>query len=426
MRAAVAIGGTSALAACARKAGRDQSPASPQFPRGPDDLASIPERQHAWGQYLFRDRQGVIVFPRHQAFVFLDYVGDEPPSESDRKTVESAFRTLERAYQRGTGGDGTASKVEGLLFTVGYSPYYFDRFDDDVPAALDLPRPESVLAELGEDESAADRYDAVLHLGSDYPDVLLSAEEALFGELERINGQPVEGSLSGVFERAERRTGFVGRGLPEANLDTDAVPKRAPASMGFKSNFADTFPPEDKATIDTGPVAGGTVQHVSRLEIDLGEWYDQDHADRVEKMFSPEHTPEDTGEVGDFLGSESGIDADVGGRTLDHARQRSRVGHGQKIARVRDEDDEPIILRRGDFNSAIDSGSVLHFGSIQSGMADFVKTREAMNDIGFETDGDVPDIPDAENGILDVLEVTNRANFLMPPRSLRALPTPRP
>ena len=427
MRAAVAVGGTSALAACAQRSGRDPDSATPQFPSGPDDLSSIPERQHAWGQYLFRDRQGVIVFPRHQAFVFLDYVGDVPPSESDREAVESAFRTLERAYQRGTGGDGTANKVEGLLFTVGYSPAYFDRFADSLPADLDLPRPEAVLSELGEDESAGDPYDAIVHLGSDYAEILLSAEETLFGDLDRINGQSVEGDLSGVFERAERRTGFVGRGLPKENLHVDAVPERTPASMGFKSNYADTLPSEDKATIEAGPFAGGTVQHVSRLEIDLEAWYEQDHGDRVEKMFSPDHTTEDTGEVGDFLGSDSGIDAELAGKTLEHARERGRVGHGQKIVRVRDEDDDPIILRRGDFNSAIDSGSVLHFGSIQKGMVDFVRTRRAMNDLGFDTDDEgVPEIPDEENGILGVIEVTNRANFLMPTRDLRSLPAPRP
>jgi hypothetical protein len=53
--------------------------------------------------------------------VYLHYAGDGQPTESDRETVESAFESLERAYRRGN---------DGLVFAVGYSPAYFERFDD--------------------------------------------------------------------------------------------------------------------------------------------------------------------------------------------------------------------------------------------------------------------------------------------------------
>jgi len=35
-------------------------------------------------------------------------------------------------------------------------------------------------------------------------------------------------------------------------------------------------------------------------------------------------------------------------------------------------------------------------------------------------------VDEEDDGILSVIEVTNRANFLLPPRSLRALPPARP
>jgi len=427
VRAAVAIGGVSAFAACAERSDREPDPGTPQFEQGPDDLSTIPERQHAWGEYIPRDRQGRVVFPRHQAFIFLKYTRDGPPSESDRETVESAFRTLERAYQRGAGNNTTASEITGLLFTVSYAPSYFERFSADLPPSLDLPRAERTLEELGEDTSKADDHDAVLHLASDLPEIMLAAEEALFGEVETINGFVMEGTLADVFERAERRTGFVGHGMPASELANEDVPQRSPISMGFRSNFDDGFTSEDKVTLREGPFADGTLHHISRLHNKLDDWYSQDHKDRVEKMFSPAHSPTDTGEVGDLLGANSSVGEDVPEKTIGYAREYGRVGHGQKTKRARDEDDDPIILRRGDFNSALDPGAALHFGSIQRAFEDFVETREAMNEIGFDADSeDIPTIPDEENGILDFIEVNSRANFLMPPRRHRSLPTPNP
>lgn len=44
-----------------------------------------------------------------------------------------------------------------------------------------------------------------------------------------------------------------------------------------------------------------------------------------------------------------------------------------------------------------------------------------MNGDHVDTDVDAED-----DGILDFIDVTNRATFLMPPRSLRALPAPQP
>ena len=422
LKSALAIGGAAALSACVDRT----APLS--LPVGPSEsaLSSLPDRQFAWNRYLVTDAHGNTALPHHQLLLFLD-VTTENPTAAERRAVEGAFRTLERAFQRGTGGDTSANANDGLLFTVGYAPSYFDRFDESLPASVDLPTPEAVLEEIDEDPSKADPYDAMVLLTSDHVQALLSAEMALFGELDELNGVPVEGDLAGAFEKADRRTGFIGKQLPAERLD-HPVPEESPAAMGFKSGFRDNQAGQDRVTIQEGPFAGGTTQHVSKLEFELGSWYERDHADRVELMFSPDHSRDDVGEVGDFLASDSKVTDEVIDSTERHARERGRVGHTQKVARAR-EDDSPLILRRSEGVST-DSGTPgLNFTSLQRGIADFVETRTQMNgadlpgDLGPDGDGD--DVM-RENGILDHISVRHRANFLVPPRELRALPPARP
>lgn len=60
--------------------------------------------------------------------LLLNYDGSSGPSEADRERVEQAFRSLEHAYRRGN---------DGLLFTMGYTPSYFDRFTRLVDGLLD-------------------------------------------------------------------------------------------------------------------------------------------------------------------------------------------------------------------------------------------------------------------------------------------------
>jgi len=422
IRAAVAIGGMSGLSACLNREPTDvsepaETAADQQFPPGPEDLGTLPERQHAWTDYLVRDRFGNTVLPQHQTILMLDYTGPETPSDDDREQVESAFRTLERAYQRGTGGDSSAVQHEGLLFVVGYAPAYFDRFDTDLPDSVDLPSSRAVLSELDEPSPSADSHDAVIHLAAGFGSVVLSAEQALFGDLDHVNGVPVDGTLAEHFKVAERRTGFIGRGQPAQKYDGDEIPDNAPLSMGFKSGFGDNLPREDRITIPNGPFAEGTTMQVSRLEHDISSWYDNSHQERTERMFSPSHDSEDVGEVGEDLASFSSVTEEVVEETEAHAED-GVVGHGQKVAHARDEDFRQRIMRR-DFNSTGEPG--MHFDSWQREIEDFLAVRRAMNGEHVDTDVDSED-----DGILEFIDVTNRATFLMPPRSLRALPSPHP
>jgi hypothetical protein len=106
-----------------------------------------------------------------------------------------------------------------------------------------------------------------------------------------------------------------------------------------------------------------------------------------------------------------------------HAREYGRVGHAQKAARAnRDADGNPLLLRRH-FESADENIASLHFPSLQQGIGQFEAVRKAMNG------EDVPQITPAvrqrvNNGILEYIFTKKRGNFLVVPRSLRALPTP--
>lgn len=406
LKSAVAIGGASALAACVERGD------AVSVPSGTDDPASLPDRQHAWNDYAARDDAGNVTPPRHHVFFLLDYDGSEP-TDADRETVEDALQSLERAYEWSN---------EGLLFTLGYSPAYFDALGGS-PAGVDLPEPRA-LSDLEDPE--LDSPDAILHLASDHAQVVLEAEEGLRGNRDTLNGESAAAALTDVFSVTDRRSGFVGEGLPAEHQDTGGVPDSepvdddAPLYMGFKSDFEKSQATEDRVTVQSGPFAGGTTQHVSHIDLNLQQWYEQDgREERVAKMFCPAHA--DSGAVegtGENLGDSPQLD-DCGD-PAETAREEGVVGHGQKLQAVR-EDGRPIILRR-DFDSTDGGHAGTHFLSLQREISEFVTTRDAMNATDITEQSAVG--RRTNNGIRQYLSVTHRGNYLLPPRSERALPTP--
>jgi len=424
VKAAVAIGGAAALSAC-------QNRESPDLPQGPDDLSGFPARQHAWNDALPTDAHGNPVPPRHHVVRLLDYQGDGTPTADERETVETALRSLERAYPRNhETGDGVAV---GLLFTVGYTPAYFERFDAGLPETVDLPDPEP-LAPF--ENPTPDTPDVAVHLASDYGSVALAAEEGLLGERESVNGVELDADVSGILADADlagdgrtRRTGFIGDGLPAENQDVDGVPdsepvpEDSPLYMGFESGFEGSQASEDRVTIGDGPFAGGTTQHLSAIDLSLGQWYEQDSRfHREAAMFCPAHAENDRIEgTGENLGSTTGI-TDCADDVRSDAREKGIVGHAQKVASVR-RDGQPRILRR-DFDSTDGGQASVHFLALQSGIGEFVATREAMNGTDAASEGAVGQR--TNNGILQYMSVERRGNYLLPPREMRALPRPRP
>ena len=408
-KSAVAIGGTAALAACLDRFGAEDIPSG-------TDPSTLPARQHAWKGYLETDDAGNARLSRHHVALLLDYDREGTPTDADRTQVTDALQSLERAY---------GWENDGLMFTLGYSPAYFDRFDAD-PAGVDLPDP-AALASF--EDPGFDTPDAVMHLASDHASVLLAAEEALRGDRETVNDHGMAASLEGVFSVSDRRTGFVGTGLPAENQDVDGVPdsepvpEESPLFMGYKGRFDGNQATEDDVTIGTEAFAGGTTQHLSYIRLQLQQWYEQEtHDQRVSKMFCPAHAEENRVEgVGENLGTASGVE-DCADEVADRARREGVVGHAQKNARAR-EDGRPVILRR-DFDSTDGGQAGLHFLSIQESIADFVATKSAMNGTDVADESAVGQ--SVNNGILQYLTVERRGNYLLPPRDLRALPPANP
>lgn len=412
VRSAVAAGASAALVGCLEDGTTLKAPAGVEAP------SSLPDRQHAWNDALPEDQDGNVSPPEHHVFLSLSLSAD--PDETARETVRTALREVERAIEWGP---------EGVLFTLGYTPAYFDRFDAPLDDAVDLPEPEPILALTAESDVTVDTNDALLHLASNDGAAVLAVEHALFGEREHLNGRSMSASLEDVFDRTARRTGFVGPGLPAARQqgldglpDTEPVPQDAPFFMGFRSGFRESQATEDRVTIRDGPFAGGSTQHFETLELDLDVWYaESDHDQRVARLFSPAHAERDAvGEVGERLGTETGA-ASVADDIDDHAREAGVVGHAQKLARARD-DGTPTLLRR-DVNTTDGDVCGVHFVSFQREMSEFTRVREAMLGDEFRQYGLGPR---QGNGILRYLRVQRWGSYLVPPRPHRALPRPQP
>ncbi|WP_250137771.1 Dyp-type peroxidase [Halorientalis salina] len=415
-KAAVAAGGASALSACLGRAPRAKNP----VPSGVEDPSTLPDRQYAWNDRVRTDDRGNTALPRHQTLLYLTLDRSGPPTTGDRETVETALRTLDRAYERSN---------EGLVYSIAYSPSYFERFDADLPEDIDLPQPRRLSPF---EEPTLDTQDALLHLASDRADALLEAEEALTGERSEANGITVETKLTAAMTVDDRRTGFVGAGMPAERQhglngvpDSNPVPEESPLFMGFKAGFAGNQATEDYVTIDSGPFAGGTTKHVANIRQRLDDWYvEQDYDERVMEMFSPAHAENGlVSGVGANLGADSGIDEFVDA-IREHASEYGRVGHAQKAARANRDEAGNVRLLRRHFESTDDDIASLHFPSLQRGITAFEEVREAMNGQDLT---DNPAIRQrVNNGILEYIFTEHRGNFLVVPRRHRALPTPRP
>lgn len=422
MKAALAIGGTSAFMAAKVRAHDDPV-------KGTTDFESLPDRQFAWNDYLSKNETtGLAKPPRHHLQLMLDYAGDGTPTDAEREQVETALRTLERAFEWSN---------EGMVFTIGYSGAYFDRYDEDLPDSAGLRPPEDIIQESDIAHSGridAEHYDAHLHLASDAVVAPMEAEEMLFGNVTEVNDVDVAATFEGVFEKRDRRTGFLGNPHEqwEENIPgKNPVDEDAPVWFGFASLFQDSQASEDEVTIDSGPFADGTTEQVSvLLDNNIREWYERNNLEeRVNRMFSPHHAVTDTGEHARKLGMTSGTDeetmAALSGQTKADAEELGVVGHAQKMARAR-KDGRPLLMRR-DFPSTDDDQAKTQFISNQRTIDDFIHVRKHM---GFvkpeENEPAESEVELKDHGIQGYFMVQSRATFLLPSRNLRALPPARP
>ncbi|PSP61082.1 Tat pathway signal protein, partial [Halobacteriales archaeon QH_8_64_26] len=166
------------------------------------DRGVLPTRQYAWVDYVPEDEYGNFQLPRHHVFLYLNYGGDGTPSADEAERLETALRSLERAYQWSN---------QGLLFSLGYSPSYFERFDQSLPSSVDLPAPRR-LSDF--EEPDLDEQDVLLQLASDSAEVVLAAEEAVLGARDEANTVEMEADAGDFLTVDERRTGFISGGMP--------------------------------------------------------------------------------------------------------------------------------------------------------------------------------------------------------------------
>ncbi len=517
MKSALAIGGASALSTATGLYGIPETVSA----EGGDRIGARArdDRQHAWDGFESDVSEGgVTAHPSHHATLHLDYAGEGAPSANDRSTVEAALREIERHF---------AWNSDGVLFTIGYSPAYFDRFDADLPKGLSpqgkvvkpgLLRPEQLIetpgVTLDHEDPDADEAEVCLHLASNNVQNLLAVEELLWGGEAEMDGEHIEfdATLSGVLESAAdgsgrpteypyRRTGFSGHETITEKLegDTDFDPDRIPddpeaeLTMGFNDLYRNSIPREDNATIledqnlvephPPGVFAQGTIQHVSKLDIDLGRFYDEnDTAGRRERMFSPDHTEANTGTVGENLGDSSapgdtplrelGGETDKAEETVDDYENEGVAGHAQKLSRARfdletrltdegrerlsggergellpaeerdddlaghdgNQESEQVLLRRD--VATTDQGTPGNlFISLMRFNPYMAYIRQAMNGVEFDSKGfgltgedrivdkEIGAGPDS--GIVNYLETKIRGNYLVPPITNRALPHPQ-
>jgi hypothetical protein len=377
----LAMGAVAANAAAAREPRRVPLPSRKR----------LPERQFAWDATLHRDQYGNSFAPRFQLLLLFD-VANLPATPAHARVLEAALRRLEHRFDWGP---------SGLLFTVGWSHTYFrDVLRIDSPIARARAMSDFELPTI-------DDFHVCVHLAGD--------DQAQVQEASALLIKAVASAL----KLRQRRSGFVGNGLPAKHQDVGGiptgkpVPTDAPLFMGFRSNLKKNQASEDSVAISGGEYADGTTMAVSYMRLRLDSWYGElSERERVARMYSPQTTPADVAKL------TNDAQSDPGGlnRAINHY---GVIGHAQTTARAR-RHGQPVILRR-DFDTVDGGQAGLHFVSLQQTIGDFVRTRNAMNASDAQLEN--PSIGSTvNNGINEFIFVVRRANYLVPPRAARSFP----
>ena len=396
-KSAAAVAGAAAVPALTDRASAQEGGPTPLGQQPP----GLPARQFAWVATLAKDTYGNPISPRRDRLLLFDVRPGVTATAA--RTLEAALQTLERAFPWGP---------DGLLFTVGWGPHYFEHV---LGVASPIPGPRRLSTF---ERPVLDDYDVCLHIACDDESRLAAVEAAL------VRGNTLAGAdgpllITGVLRWRETRTGFTGVGLPARHQHVagipsgNPVPKDSPLFMGFKSGLLKNQATEDSVTIADGQFAGGTTMHVSYMHLNLEGWYDQlSERRRVQEMYAAQVTPAEVPKIS----TESPNHVKQFERAVSHY---GVVGHSQTSARAR-RNGKPIIIRR-DFNT-VDAGHAgLHFVSLQRTIEDFVTTRTQMN--AAQATAQSPDITATKNnGINGYMLVHRRANYIVPARADRAFP----
>jgi hypothetical protein len=377
--------------------------AVPQVKLGPEPK-HLPARQHAWADYLHKDKYGNPIAPMYDRLIFFDVRGK--PTAAHVRLLEANLRALERRFKWGP---------DGLLFTVSWGYAYFKK----VLRQKSSPVPRGGALSTFE-KPRIDTYDMCIHVACDDQKRLA---EITRGLLYGAHVDGIDGSLSlrPAFVWRDTRTGFTGVGIPAANQNVhgipagDPVPKSSPLFMGFKSGLKKNQASEDRVTIKSGSFKNGTTMQVSYMRQTLDSWYsDLTQEERIARMYSPQTTAADVAK----LTTDAPANHSPAG-VLNAIKKYGVIGHSQAAATAR-KNNEPLIIRR-DFDTVDGGYAGLHFVSVQASIQDFVVTRNAMN-ANSAHDLNKKITATKNNGINAFIEVRRRANYMMPSRADRSFP----
>jgi hypothetical protein len=377
-----------------------------------------------------------------------------------RSRLEKALATLDSQYP---------ATAAGLTTVVGWGLPYFRQH---VPSQWEARGPMDVqggdFAVLDAIRFPSDPADVVLEdnhvafkLRSDSQSILQSAERALF---EDPTSKLYVGDL---LDLTSKRIGFLGRGFGRSSVakqlalqhgvpGAESIPDDSQLLMGFTSTQTAALGPDNIPSFETLPgvtnqfpsgyFAAGCAMHLSHLFLDLERWYgDLGYGDRVGRMFSPRTTaPDGTVTISNGpadVSSQSDVQADADAGTLGHnatLQQATRLKADvvDNYGRLRTKG--TAVPLREDFSTldnpfawsstpqaglpGVTAAAGLHFAVFTPASRLFHTARLAMDGVlpgGPDLSGAVPQ---ARNGINDLMRASHRQNFVVAPRSRGSFP----
>jgi hypothetical protein len=424
-----------------------------------------PETQYELPGVTEEDHQGVpvAVVPLWHAVVTAKLTvpeGDTAALKEAQQRLATALAEVEKVYPLGP---------SGIFIQVAYGMPYFNRLPKDL---VDQHMPKSTMAgtegewalidsisyDKDNDDVVLEDNEVCFHFKSDYRDHIERTLAALFeAGGQELNGLPAENAYVGdLFTVTTMRKGFAGHGTPRVMglkhgiPGADKVPAGAMLFMGFTSSHKDGLAQGNLASFETLPgytdakpgdyFAGGTAMHLSHIGIELDEWYEMTHADRLKRMFHSRRTE-----------SEDVLSPDQSPQTVTFEEQRDEdartdkiIGHNaqmQFLTRTKEDTQTAygetvpkgtVFFLRQDFDTVenpfgfsttdkIDSTgrAGVHFIGFGPSAQHFQKMREEMDGVAKQKEFD---LPDENTGFTKFLDTTHRQNYLLPPRAHRSLP----
>lgn len=426
----------------------------------------VPKTQYELPGVTEEDHQGVpvAVVPLWHAVVTATLAfapEDRATLKSAQQRLTAALEEVERIYPL---------SPTGIFIQVSYGlPYFRDR----IPSALaDEYFPKSTMAgSEGEwalidsirypkdpDDMVHEHHEICFHFKSDFKDHIEKVIGALFRPGEQmLNGLPAENTYVGdLLTITSIRNGFAGHGLPKiigqrmGIAGAEHVPAGSMLFMGFTSSHVDGLAGGNLPSYETLPgytdvkvddyFAGGTNMHLSHIGIDLAQWYELKHSDRLHRVFDPRRT--DAPDV---------LTPDQSPSTVAFEEQRDKdaaehgvLGHNEQmqfLSRLKRDtttaygDTIPkgtVFFLRQDFNTvenpfgfsttspinAVPRAGV-HFIGFGPSAQYYEKLRLEMDGVDHQQHHKLPD----ENmGFTKFLSTTHRQNLMLPPRAHRSFP----